>query len=357
MKPLRKVVRTLGRNLRGGTAALGAMGVGAGIVAFAGTNAVLRRIRAIDARGKVAIVTGGTRGLGLLIADELARLGAKVAVCGRDRDALAHAEQRLRAHRGEVLACEVDLAKREDAEAFVDEVAATFGGIDLVVNNAGIIQVGPLEQDTVERFEEAMRANFWSAAVVTLRALPWLRRSGAGRITNITSIGARIAVPHLLPYTASKFALIGLSEGLRAELAGSGVRVVTIVPGLMRTGSFYNAEFAGKQREELTWFSVLASAPLLSMNAKRAARRVVRATLRGDALVHLGLSGYLGALAHAIAPRLVIALNGVVARLLPASPGMTGLVKGRDLRARVQRSPVTALGNRAARENNEAPPR
>lgn len=353
---LRRALRNLGRTARGGGVALGAIGVGAGIAVAAGTIAGVRRARSLDARGRVAIVTGGTRGLGLLIAEELARLGARVAVCGRDAEALASAERRLRAQGGEVLACQVDLGDRAAAESFVDEVAATFGAIDLVVNNAGIIQVGSLEQDTVERFEEAMRANFWSATVVTLRALPWLRRSGHGRITNITSVGGRIAVPHLLPYTASKFAMVGLSEGLRAELAGSGVRVVTVVPGLMRTGSFYNAEFAGKQERELSWFSALSSMPLLTIDARRAARRIVRATLRGDMLVHLALSGRLGVVAHALAPRLVIRLNGVIARVLPSSPGLTALAKGRELGAGRSRSPLVALGERAARQNNEAPP-
>ena len=94
----------------------------------------------------------------------------------------------------------------------------------MLVNNAGIIQVGPLEHMTIDDFEEAMATHFWGPLFTILAALPHMRGRGGRRIVNISSIGGKIAVPHLLPYTASKFALTGLSEGLRAELAGRASR-------------------------------------------------------------------------------------------------------------------------------------
>src|SRR5436309_7591109 len=106
---------------------------------------------------------------------------------------------------------------------------------------------------TVEDFEETMRVHFWGPLYATLAALPHLRKQDTGRIVNISSIGGRIAVPHLAPYSASKFALAGLSDGLRTELAREGIYVTTVFPGLMRTGSHVNAQFKGKRRAEFTW--------------------------------------------------------------------------------------------------------
>src|SRR5207248_3538573 len=117
-------------------------------------------------------------------------------------------------------------------------------------------------------------------------ALRLMRRGGrGGRIANVTSIGGKVAVPHLLPYACAKFAAVAYSEGLRAELAGEGIAVTTIVPGLMRTGSFLHASFRGDTEREYALFSLLANAPLASMDAERAARRIVRATRLGEAEV------------------------------------------------------------------------
>ena len=107
--------------------------------------------------------------------------------------------------------------------------------------------------------------------------------AGLGRIVNITSIGGKIAVPHLLPYTCAKFAAVGFSEGLRAELADTGINVTTVVPGLMRTGSHLHAEFGGEQGAEYRWFALNASAPYpIAIGTDRAARLIVRAVKRGQ---------------------------------------------------------------------------
>src|SRR5437763_6066124 len=108
----------------------------------------------------------------------------------------------------------------------VDEVAKRFGRIDVLVNNAGIIQVGPVENMTITDFENAMAVMFWGPVYATLATLPYMRQHGDGRIVNITSIGGKVSVPHLVPYSCAKFAAVALSEGLRAELASTGIRVV-----------------------------------------------------------------------------------------------------------------------------------
>ena len=330
----------------------------AGLSLLALARAAYRRARRLDLTGRVAIVTGGSRGLGLLIAEELGRRGARVAICGRDQGALDEAERRLREQGIEVLARRADLGDRGQAALFVERVSMEWDRLDILVNNAGVIHVEPAESVTLESIEEAMRSNFWSAVNTTFAALPLLRAQGRGaRVVNITSIGGRVAVPHLLGYSASKFALVGFSEGLAAELARSGVRVTTVIPWLMRTGSFYNAEFAGDARAELAWFSISSSLPLLTISARRAARRVVRALQQSEAIVHLGMPAALLARVHGVAPGLTVRLLGLVNRLLPrpaAQPEASR--RGREIPSPLSGSAIRRLGDLAARENNEAPP-
>src|SRR5204863_2185868 len=161
------------------------------------------------------------------------------------------------------------------------------GAIDVLVDNAGIIQVGPLETMTQEDFRRAMNTHFWGPLNTTLAVLPEMRRRKTGRIVNISSIGGKISIPHLVPYSASKFALVGLSEGLRAELAKDGISVTTVCPGLMTTGSPRNAFFKGQNQAEYAWFSISDALPGVAMNAEAAARAIIRACKRGDAEIVL----------------------------------------------------------------------
>ncbi|WP_437596522.1 SDR family NAD(P)-dependent oxidoreductase [Sorangium sp. So ce590] len=329
-----------------------------GAAAFART--AFRALRRLDLRGRVVVVTGGSRGLGLLLAEEFGRYGARVAIAGRDAVALDRAEQRLRALGIEVHAVACDLGDRAAAEAFIDGVASVFGRIDVLVNNAGMIQVAPMQDLGVEELEDAMRSNFWSAVYTTLRALPHLQRQGrAARIVNVVSIGGRVAVPHLLGYNASKFAMMGFSESLRAELchgSAPGPRVTTVIPGPMRTGSIYNAEFGGSPQREFGWFSLASSIPIATIDARRAARQVVAAAREGRAEVKLGLSSHLLSWAHGIAPQTTVRLMGLLNALLPSPRGGAGTTRGRDLHAPAQASVLLRLSNEAARRNNEAPP-
>jgi NAD(P)-dependent dehydrogenase (short-subunit alcohol dehydrogenase family) len=332
---------------------LGLAAAGLSLLALAG--AARRRLRRLDLTGRVAIVTGGTRGLGLLIAEELGRRGARVAICGRDVEALERAEQRLREQGIDVLARRADLGDPGQAEVFVERAVLEWERLDIVVNNAGVIRVEPAASTTLHALGEAMRSNFWSAAHVTFHALPHLREQPGARIVNIVSVGGRVAVPHLLGYSASKFALAGLSEGLAAELRREGIGVTTVFPGLLRTGSFYNAEFAGDAGREYAWFRAGASLPILTMDARRAARRVVRALADGETIVHLGLPAALLAGVHGLFPALTVRALSLVDRLLPrpAAPP-EGARRGRDIPAR-RGGGWLRLGERAAQANNEAP--
>jgi NAD(P)-dependent dehydrogenase (short-subunit alcohol dehydrogenase family) len=214
------------------------------LVAAIGGYALYRAMKPrFDYRGKHVVVTGGARGLGLVLARELARRGARLSICSRTSDQLADATAELTARGARVHASECDITDRDRVNEFF-AVARLFNGpVDVLVNNAGVIRVGPLEEMTEEDFDHSMRTHFWGPLYATLAVLPEMRNRRAGRIVNVASFGGKIAVPHLLPYCAGKFALVGLSDGLRAELAEHGITVTTACPGLMRTGSHLNAEF------------------------------------------------------------------------------------------------------------------
>ena len=218
-----------------------------GAIAAASVGAVmgLRALRReqVSFEGRTVLLTGGSRGLGLVLARQFAREGARLVLCAREEVELARARNELEAAGAEVLALPCDVRDRVQVEAMVAQVHERFGAVDVLVNNAGLIQVGPLESMTEEDFAEAMDVHFWGPLYTTLAVLPEMKLRGWGRIVNVSSIAGRVSVPHLLPYSASKFALVGLSDGLRSELAQDGILVTTVCPGLMRTGSPPNAFF------------------------------------------------------------------------------------------------------------------
>ncbi len=316
------------------------------------------RLREADLTGQVALITGGSRGLGLAMAREFAHRGCRLALCARDEGELARAEQELKERGTNVLAVPCDLRDRAQADAMVQTVTAHYGRIDILVNNAGIIEVGPVVNQQVADFEDAMQTDFWGVLYPTLAVLPQMRERRSGRIVNITSIGGKVSVPHLLPYSCAKFAAMGLSEGLRAELARDGITVTTIAPGLMRTGSFLNALFKGEQAEEYAWFSVGDNIPGLSMSAQRAASQIVQATRRGEAERILGLPATLAVKFQGLFPGLTADLNGVINRALPPPGGSNGetLQPGSQVQAQhpsVARDALMEMGFNAAERLNE----
>ena len=330
------------------------------LLAAAGLGAVALARRIVRSsysfRDKTVLISGGSRGLGLLLARELAAEGARLALCARSLEELERAEAELRSAGAEVITMACDITERAQVHSMIGDLGDRWGPIDVLINNAGVIQVGPLEVMTVEDYEEAMKTHFWGPLYTTLAVLPEMRRRRAGRIVNITSIGGKISVPHLVPYSASKFALVGLSEGLRAELAKDGIRVTTVCPGLMRTGSPRNADFKGQHRAEYAWFSISDSLPLASMNAQRAARQIIAACRRGDAEVVLSLPALLAARFHGLFPGTTADLMGMVNRFLPG-PGGIGAQRAKGKQSVSAWSPswMTTLSDQAAVRNNEVP--
>src|SRR3954452_10404740 len=216
-------------------------------------------------RDKVALISGGSRGLGLVLARHICNQGGKVALLARDPEELARAKADLTARGGKVLTVECDLRDREQIQAAVRKVIDHFDRIDILINNAGIIEVGPLEHMSREDYDRAMKLHFWAPYELISQVVPEMRLWGGGRIVNISSIGGKVGVPHLAPYAASKFALVGLSDAFRAELARDNIKVTTVTPGLMRTGSQVHATFKGDHGAEFTWFSLSSALPFAAV--------------------------------------------------------------------------------------------
>ncbi|MNS19831.1 putative oxidoreductase SadH [compost metagenome] len=277
--------------------------------------------RGIDLAGRVVVVVGGTRGLGLLLAEAYGRQGARLAICGRDGKTLDQALFDLEPLGVDVLGMRCDIADRRQAEAMIAQVLAHYGRIDVLVNNAGIMEIGPIDDMAYEDFEAVMTADFLGAVATTMAAVPAMQAAGFGRIVNISSIFGRIAVPHMLPYDCAKFALRGFSEGLAAELAKDGIVVTTVFPGPMRTGGTVNALFKGRQDEEFNLMNTLLASPAVSIDPARAAERIVEATRRGELEVTLSWQAQVAGLLHDLTPTAVIGALGVASRFLPPPAG------------------------------------
>jgi len=330
---------------------VGAAGLGTVMLARA-----WRRREAYDFGSKSVLITGGSRGLGLLLARELADEGARLTLIARDEAELTRAADDIRTRQpfAEVLTVTADIRRRYDAERAVAQALERFGRIDVVINNAGIIQAGPADHMTLGDYEDAMATHFWGPLYMVIATRPHMRRQGEGRIVNISSIGGRIAVPHLLPYSASKFALVGLSDGLRVELARDNIVVTTVCPGLMRTGSAVNAMFKGQRAQEYAWFAISDSLPISSINASRAARQIIDACRRGDAELVISVQAKLAVLARTLAPELFADVMTMINRVLPGPvAGGDEARRGRDSESEWAPSKWTDATYRAAEANNE----
>ena len=315
-----------------------------------------------DLHGEVAVVTGASRGLGLLLARELAGQGCPLVICARDAAELERAADELRAAGAEVTTVACDVTDEATPQLLIDTAVQRYGRLDILVSNAGVIQVGPVQAAQIGHYEMAMNTMALAPARLALTALPVMRRQGHGRIVTIGSIGGKISVPHLLPYSTAKFAAIGFSEGLRAELGRGPVTVTTVVPGLMRTGSHLQARFTGQPSKEFTWFSLGASLPLVSMDAERAARQIIAAVRQRRAEIILTPAGQLVSRAAGIVPGLTSEILHLVQRLaLPTPSGEPGAAvadeaQGHELRPAMGKKTfdrLTTLGQAAASRFNE----
>lgn len=333
------------------------LGAAAGLGVAGGFALLAARRPAFGLRDKVVLIVGGSRGLGLVMAREFVAEGARVALCARDSGELERAKAELESLGGTVFTTTCDARLKSDIERTVSEVRTNLGPVDVLVNNAGIIRVGPLELQTQEDFEEAMQLHFWAPYHAMQAVLPEMKRRGSGRIVNISSIGGKVPVPHLSAYCASKFALVGLSSAMRTELVKHGIYVMTVCPGLMRTGSHINAEFKGQKEKEFALFSIMDATPLTSVSAENAARQIVNAARRGQADLTISAPAKLATRFNAMFPETTAGILEMVNRFLP-EPGTADTRAHTGLESTSEASPsfVTAAIDAASERNNELKP-
>ena len=327
-----------------------ALGATAAAVSYA-----MRQKRRIDFAGKTVVISGGSRGLGLELARGFADEGANIVLLARDEQRLQDSARELEGRAVRVSSLVCDVSREEQVRSTVASIIRDFGAIDVLINNAGNIQVGPSEHMDLEDYAEAMAVHFWGPLYLIKEVTPYMKRRHYGRIVNIASIGGTVAVPHLLPYVASKFALVGLSEGMRAELAKDGIYVTTVCPGLMRTGSHLNAFFKGHHKKEFALFSIANA--LFSTSSERAARQIIEACRYGSAQLIITPQARLLHLANSVFPSLTAGIFGWVNRALPGTRGPEGdiLRRGSESQSMAAPSVLTRPADNAVSRNREEP--
>ncbi|WP_413586618.1 SDR family NAD(P)-dependent oxidoreductase [Bdellovibrio sp. HCB274] len=328
-----------------------------GLIGGLAYTMVRDQLRFRSLRKSVVVITGGSRGLGLVLAKEFARQGASLALLARDTEELARAKKivELFIPGTDVLTLECDCTKPHQVDQAVSSILRYFGQIDVVVNNAGVITTSPLDNTTKKDFEDSLDVHFWAPYYMNRACIPHLKRGA--RIVNISSIGGVVPVPHLAAYCTGKFALRGYSESLRLELMSKGIYVTTVCPGLMRTGSARNARVKGQFKKEHAWFALMASAPLITISAERAARKIVSAIKIGKAETTVSTPARILSLLNSNFPGIYADLGSVANWILPnPTEDLRTTLEGKDAESMFTRSFVTSLGERAAERNNEIPP-
>jgi NAD(P)-dependent dehydrogenase (short-subunit alcohol dehydrogenase family) len=186
--------------------------------------------------GKSAVVTGSTKGIGRAIAEVLLEAGARVAVSARDEREVAAAGKDLsRTHAKRVLAYRCDVRREEDVSALFEETEHAFGGVDILINNAGVGVFRNLEEMSLEEWNSVIETNLTGVFLCSRAAIPRMRKRGGGYIVNVSSLAGRNAFPSATAYNASKFGLNGMSEALMQEVRHDGIKVSYLMPGSVAT--------------------------------------------------------------------------------------------------------------------------
>lgn len=290
-------------------------------LACAGLSAGIRLLkspREFSFDRKTVVITGGSRGLGLALASELVKRGARVVLLARDGTELARAKEKLEdGPRVNVLALLCDVTEPSQVSAALQKTRDQFGSLDVLINNAGAISAGPFLSQADSDFSALLRIHLEAAIHTTRLALPHFQDQGGGRIVNISSIGGKIPVPHMSSYCASKFALAGFSESTAMELEAKNIRVTTVYPGLMRTGSPVQAVFKGDTEKEFALFLLMDSVPGVSISATRAAHQILDAVEEGRSQITVSIPAKIASFVSANFPNLFRALATGATRLLP----------------------------------------
>ncbi len=192
-------------------------------------------------KGTTVVITGATSGIGRATALEFTRAGAQVVIAGRRVERLKELAAEIEKQGGKVLAVRTDVAEQTQVEALIAQTLERFGRIDTLVNNAGVALAAKFDEQSLADFRRVMEINFWGAVYACKAAVPLMKRQKSGVIINVSSAFGKRGMPFETAYCASKFALAGFSEALRAEVLSDGIDVSTIFPGAVETEIFEQA--------------------------------------------------------------------------------------------------------------------
>jgi short-subunit dehydrogenase len=259
----------------------------------------------IDLNGVRIIVTGASSGIGWALAEQLAREKSRLILASRNQEKLDELARRLGQHGGEAHAVPTDVTDAGQRGRLIEAAVARWGGIDILINNAGVGAKGFFSDAQEDRLRRIFEVNFFAATELTRLVLPHLRQGKNPMVVNVSSILGRRAIPGCTEYCASKFALAGWSEGLRAELFHQGIHVLLVCPGRIITN--FNENMI-ENKVEFGWQNHRA------MTAERCARLIVRAIRRRQNELVITAPGKALVWTNRIAPRLLDYLLGRFSR-------------------------------------------
>jgi short-subunit dehydrogenase len=196
------------------------------------------------------VITGASQGIGKAIAQKFAHEGYNVVLAARQGDRLEALAQELTTSDHRALAIPTDVKDPTQVSALMQQALEHFGAIDVLVNNAGIYISGPVEEFSLDDWHQAIDTNLWGYIHTIHALLPHFIERRSGTIVNLSSIGGKVPVPYLVPYSTSKFAITGLTQSLRAELSAKGIHVSGIYPSLIKSDFLERAVFRGKNAED-----------------------------------------------------------------------------------------------------------
>ena len=221
----------------------------------------------MDFKNKVVLITGASSGIGKQTAIEFAKLGSNIILVARRKNKLEQVENELKQFNVNTLVCACDVSKKDQVEELSKSVLQKFNSIDILVNNAGFAIYGSVSDLSIDEIESQMETNYFGMIYCVKNFLPLMLKKKSGHIVNVASVAASFGLPGIASYCASKFAMLGFSEGLKHELNGTGVGITVVSPIMVKTDFFDHPSF-----EKMPKYSPT------SLSAKTVAKAIVKAS-------------------------------------------------------------------------------
>ena len=221
----------------------------------------------MDFKNKVVLITGASSGIGKQTAIEFAKLGSNIILVARRKNKLEQVENELKQFNVNTFVCTCDVSKKDQVEKMSKIVLEKFNSIDILVNNAGFAIYGSVYDLSINDIESQMETNYFGMIYCTKNFLPLMLEKKSGHIVNVASVAASFGLPGIASYCASKFAMLGFSEGLKHELSGTGVGITVVSPIMVKTAFFDHPSF-----EKMPKYSPT------SLNSKTVAKAIVKAS-------------------------------------------------------------------------------